>query len=159
MLTKSPKVTNLARTTCIYWHCGIARSMIVRENRDSRRHAMGKKAGSKKSIIEPAAHSEASRGQRALGRDFDWRTFEPAWLKDGVDAPLATEFVTYRDSLDELLRHEGQYVVIKGQEIAGYFLDRESAVAAAIARYGRGPVLVKKIVEREPIHRIGHAIL
>jgi hypothetical protein len=63
-----------------------------------------------------------------------------------------------RNCFDDLLCREGQYVVIKGRAIAGYFVDRESAVAAAIARYGRGPVLVKKIVAREPIRRIGHAI-
>ena len=61
--------------------------------------------------------------------------------------------------LDDLLRHEGEDVVIKGREIVGYIFDRESAVAEAIARYGRGPGLVNKIVEREPVRRIGHAIV
>jgi len=76
-----------------------------------------------------------------------------------LKAPLATELVTYRDRLDELLCHKGQYVVIKGRVIAGFFHDRKSAVAAAIAQYGPGPVLIKKVVEREPVRRIGHAIL
>jgi hypothetical protein len=119
----------------------------------------GKKAGGKKAVVEQIDGDEASRGDRRHVDDIDWRTFDPALLKGGVNARLATEFVTYRDRLDDLLAHEGRYVVIKGREIAGYFLDRESAVAAAIARYGRDPVLVKRIVEREPIRRIGHALV
>jgi hypothetical protein len=117
--------------------------------------AMDKKARVKKPVVV----AKASRGNRAGADEIDWRTFDPSLLEGGVNAPLATEFVTYRDGLDELLCHEGQYVVIKGREIAGYFEDRESAVSAAIARFGRGPVLVKKIVEREPVRRIGHAVL
>ncbi len=118
---------------------------------------MGKKAGTKKRAAGPVVAATASQADRPQAGEIDWRTLDPSWFKGGVDAPLATEFVTYRDCLDELLRHDGQYVVIKGHEIAGYFPDRESAVAAAIARYGRGPVLVKKIVEREPIRQIGQA--
>jgi hypothetical protein len=120
---------------------------------------VSKNAGGKKRVIDEVDAIEASRGERLHVDDLDWRTFDPASPKGGVNAPLAIELVTYRDCLDDLLRHEGQYVVIKGREIAGYFLDRESAVAAAIARYGRRPVLVKKIVEREPVRRIGHAIV
>ncbi len=80
-------------------------------------------------------------------------------LKGGSHARLVTELLTYRDRLDELLRHEGQYVLIKGRVVAGFFHDRKSAVAAAIARYGPGPVLIKKVVEQEPVRRIGNAIL
>jgi hypothetical protein len=120
---------------------------------------MGKKAGTQKPVLGSNAGITAPRDDRSAGDEIDWRTFDPALLKGGINAPLAAEFATYRDGLDELLLHEGQYVVIKGREIAGYFADRESAVTAAIARYGRGPVLVKKIVEREPVRRIGQAVL
>jgi hypothetical protein len=139
---------------------------LTRPKYDSKREteicggkAVGKQASKKKTRNEPVGISTAAHGSGSALDEFDWRTFDPASLKGGVEAPLATELVTYRDCLDELLSHEGQYVMIKGQEIAGYFLDRESAVAAAIARYGRGPVLVKRIVERQPVHRIGHASL
>ncbi len=80
-------------------------------------------------------------------------------LEGGARAPLASELITYRDRLDELLRHEGQYVVIKGQEIAGYFRTRRSAIEAAVDAYGPAPFLVKKVVEKEPIRKIGHASL
>jgi len=120
---------------------------------------MSKKVADKKPRIEQVEASDASLGDRCQADDFDWRAFDPVMLKGGLKASLATELVTYRDRLDELLRHKGQYVVIKGRVIAGFFHDRESAVAAAIAQYGPGPVLIKEVVEREPIRRIGHAIL
>ena len=120
---------------------------------------MSKKAGETKRAIEQVARGEAPRGGRPQADDFDWRTFDPAMLEGGAEAPLAIELVTYRDRLDELLRHEGQYVVIKGREIAGFYRDRRSAVEAAIAAYGPGPSLVKKVVEKEPIRRIGHAFV
>jgi hypothetical protein len=87
-----------------------------------RRHAVGKKAGGKKSVIEQVDVIEALRGERPRVDDLDWRTFDPVSLKGGVNAPLATELATYRDRLDDVLRHEGQHVVIKGREIARYFL-------------------------------------
>ncbi len=102
---------------------------------------------------------EAEKSDHSPDDEFDWRAFDPAMLKGGSKDPLATELITDRDRLDELLCHEGLYVVLKGRVIGGYFRDRKSATAAAIAQYGPGPVLIKKVVEREPICRIGHAIL
>jgi hypothetical protein len=121
--------------------------------------SMSKKTTGKKPVDEQVAHGETARGGGSQSDFFDWRTFEPAMLEGGAKAPLATELMTYRDRLDELLRHKGQYVVIKGQEIVGYFRDRRSAVDAAIAAYGPGPFLIKKVVEKEPVRRIGHASL
>jgi hypothetical protein len=120
---------------------------------------MSKKATDKKPMIEGDVAGEASRSERPRADYFNWRSFDPAMLKGGLQAPLATELMTYRDRLDELLRHKGQYVVIKGRVLAGFFRDRRSAVEAAIAQYGPGPVLIKKVVEREPVHRLGEAIL
>ncbi len=48
---------------------------------------------------------------------------------------------------------------IKGQSVVGFFRDRKSSVAAAIARFGPVPVLIKKVVEREPLRRVGNAVL
>jgi hypothetical protein len=120
---------------------------------------MSKKAREKKRAIEQFVPGEAPRDGRPQADDFAWRTFDPAMLQGGAEALLATELVTYWDRLDELLTHKGQYVLIKGPVVAGFFRDRKSAVAAAIAAYGPGPVLIKKIVERESVRRIGHAIL
>jgi hypothetical protein len=114
---------------------------------------------SKKTKGERPAVDEIVLSGGVEGDSFDWRTFEPSMLPGGAEAPLAAELATYRDRLDELLRHKGLYVVIKGQEIAGFFRDRRAAVEVAIAAYGTGPFLVKKVVEKEPIRRIGQASL
>lgn len=120
---------------------------------------MSKKAGKTMRATEQVVHGEAPSSGRPPVNTFDWHTFDPAMLKGGAEAPLATELVTYRDRLDELLQHKGQYVVIKGTTVAGFFRDRRSAVAAAVAAYGPGPALIKKVVEREPVRRIGHGML
>src|SRR5262249_21945672 len=109
---------------------------------------MSKRAKGKKPAVDESVRRENVPGGGSLSDAFDWRAFEPSMLPGGAEAPLAAELVTYRDRLDELLRHRGQYVVIKGQEIAGFFHDRRSAVEAAIAAYGPGPFLVKKVVEK-----------
>jgi len=120
---------------------------------------MSKKTTNTKPIPERVVASRVSSNDRPDVSSFNWRNFDPAMLDGGVNAPLAAELVTYRDRLDELLLHEGQYVLIKGGEIAGFFRGRRSAIAAAIAKYGRGPVLIKKVVEKEPFRRVGQALL
>ena len=118
---------------------------------------MSKKAKGKKPVTRPVVPDESARNIGSPDDFFDWRTFEPSTLEGGAKALLATELTTYRDRLDELLQREGEYVVIKGREIAGFFRNRRSAVEAAVAAYGPGPCLVKKVVEKEPVSRIGHA--
>ncbi|MGC8638387.1 MAG: hypothetical protein ACP5XB_00750 [Isosphaeraceae bacterium] len=89
---------------------------------------------------------------------INWRDFDPSWLPGGDQAPLVSELLTYRDRLDELLLHEGQFVVIKGKSVLGYYRDRATALAAAFKKYGAGPVLVKQIVEVEPVRRAGSVV-
>jgi hypothetical protein len=120
---------------------------------------MGKRTKGKKPAVDEVVRRENVPGGGSRSDSFDWRTFEPSMLPGGAEAPLAAELTTYRDRLDELLRHKGQYVVIKGKEIAGFFRDRRSAVEAAIEAYGPGPFLVKKVVDKESIRRIGHSSL
>jgi hypothetical protein len=120
---------------------------------------MSKKIRAGRSVVERGGIGETTGDDGSQRESFDWRTFKPSMLEGGAKAPLAAELITYRDRLDDLLQHKGQYVVIKGREIAGFFRDRRSAVEAAIAAYGPGPFLVKKIVEKEPIRRIGSASL
>ena len=108
---------------------------------------------SKRSTGKPTPAAPASPGF------IDWRDFDPSWLPGGEQAPLATELVTYRDHLDELLKHKGRFVVIRGQSILGYYRDRRAALAAAYDEYGAIPVLVKQVVEREPVRRLGNVVL
>jgi hypothetical protein len=98
-------------------------------------------------------------GAPAVGHDpariFNWREFEPAMLNGNDD--LAAELTAYRDNLDTLLKERGKYVVIKGSEIIGVYKARQSAMKAAF-RFAPDPVLVKKIVEQEPVRQIGHVV-
>lgn len=84
---------------------------------------------------------------------LNWRTFDPSMFANTDNA-----MVTYRDHLDELLRDEGKYVVIKGHEIIGIYADRQDALIEAATRFGTEPAMVKKIVARERIHYLGGAI-
>ena len=90
---------------------------------------------------------------------FDWRAFDPSAIPDDGDYSFRDELTTYRDRLDELLEHEGEYVVIKGCEIIGFYTDETRALFEAARRFGEEPALVKKIVAREPIGIINHTAL
>jgi hypothetical protein len=81
---------------------------------------------------------------------FDWRTAE---LES-----LSPELRTYALALDELLLQKNGYVLIKGEEVVGTYDNRELAISDAIDRFGAQPVLIKQIVESEPILEIGHMI-
>jgi hypothetical protein len=56
-------------------------------------------------------------------------------------------------------RYQGQYVLIKGDEVVGFFPDRDEALIAGYARFGLVPLLVNRITPDEPIHDIGHIII
>jgi hypothetical protein len=84
---------------------------------------------------------------------FNWRTFDPAMLGD--DDVLKEELTSYRDHLDELLKHEGAYVLIKGREVIGIFADKKAALQEAVNRFRDQPALVMQIVEKEPFHYLG----
>lgn len=71
---------------------------------------------------------------------------------------LVEELTTYRDRLPELLQHEGAYVVIRGKAYT-ILPNREAALQYAMEQYGPEPVLVKKIVPREPWNSLGGAAL
>ena len=70
------------------------------------------------------------------------------------EGTFAVELTTYRDHLDLLLQDAGKYVVIKGRAVIGIYEAFDEAVEAAFPIVP-GPVLVKQIVEREPIREIG----
>ena len=66
-------------------------------------------------------------------------------------AALAEEIATYRRCLPELLReHEGEFVLIKGTEIAGIFPDRSAGLREGYRRFGIVPLLVRQIAASDP---------
>jgi hypothetical protein len=73
---------------------------------------------------------------------------------EGEDAfaALAEERATYRDRLPELMReHEGQFVLIKGQNVVGVFCDRSAALREGYRRFGIVPFLVRQVTASEPV--------
>jgi hypothetical protein len=85
---------------------------------------------------------------------FDWSKFEPSMFEPGVGPSLVEELITYRDLLPKLLKHEGLYVVIKGQDYK-ILPDREAALQYVVDQYGATPALVMKIVAKQRVESLG----
>jgi hypothetical protein len=66
-------------------------------------------------------------------------------------AEIAQETATYRARLPELLAHEGQFVLIKGDQVIGFYEDSSAALREGYRRFGLVPLLVKKIAAVEPV--------
>ena len=70
--------------------------------------------------------------------------------------PLAEEVTTYETHLATWADREGQFVLIKGRDVLGYYPRHEEAMEAAYGQLGDGPFLVKQILLHEPIYQLGH---
>ena len=69
--------------------------------------------------------------------------------------PLAEEVRTYEANLVGWSDREGQFVLIKGRDIVGFYPRHEEALEAAYDEVGEGPFLVKQILLHEPIYQLG----
>jgi hypothetical protein len=88
---------------------------------------------------------------------IDWRTLDPSTIQ-GEGIPLE-ELLFYREKIENLLATApGRYVLIVGREIGGYFETLELAARYAAERYGRRPILIKKVVSKEPVHTFGSIV-
>ncbi len=98
-----------------------------------------------------------AQGQARRGSSADDET------KGTVDvsvAALAEEMATYRRCLPELLReHEGEFVLIKGTEIAGIFPDRSAGLREGYRRFGIVPLLVRQITASDPAVYLPNVVL
>jgi hypothetical protein len=65
---------------------------------------------------------------------------------------LEKEMETYNSRRDELLQHEGKFVVIQGDQIAGFWDTYEDALKAAYDRFKLEGFMIKQIFAVEPIH-------
>lgn len=66
----------------------------------------------------------------------------------GAFMPLEKEIHAYEKMREELeRRHNGKYVVFSGDKLLGIYEDLDSAAQAAIAKYGRGPYLIRQVGE------------
>jgi hypothetical protein len=70
----------------------------------------------------------------------------------GVVMALETELQTYQKRRAELLAHEGKFVLIHGEEVAGIWDTYEDALKTGYEKYGLEPFMVKRIVEVEAVN-------
>jgi hypothetical protein len=75
------------------------------------------------------------------------------------DSPLAEEVTTYDSHLPGWADREGQFVLIKGRDVLGFYTRDEDALEAGYSRLGSGPFLVKQILFLEPIYELGRVEL
>jgi hypothetical protein len=74
------------------------------------------------------------------------------------DSPLAREWNFYRREVGRLLAEglEGKWVLIQGEAFLGFWDRQADADAVRLERFLMQPVLLKQVLAREPILRIGY---
>ena len=50
-----------------------------------------------------------------------------------------------------LARQEGKYVLIKGDELGGFFDNAEAAFENGVDRWGNVPMLIKRVLPTDPV--------
>jgi hypothetical protein len=70
--------------------------------------------------------------------------------------PLTEEVRAFEAHLPRWTDREGQFVLIKGRDIVGFFPRYELALEAGYEQFGAGPFLVKQILRHEPIYQVAH---
>jgi hypothetical protein len=64
---------------------------------------------------------------------------------------LEREIETYHKLLSELLQHEGEFVVIHGEELLGCYPDLNEALRHGYERYGDEAFLARQISKTEKV--------
>ena len=65
---------------------------------------------------------------------------------------LEKEYIYYQTNKDKLIReHLGEYTLIKGEEIVGYFSSEKKAYEDGLKRFGNQPFLIEKITREEEV--------
>jgi hypothetical protein len=70
------------------------------------------------------------------------------------DFKLFDEVATVEAHLPGWADREGQFVLIKGRDVLGFYHCHDDALEAGYDQLGRGPFLVKKILADEPIYNL-----
>jgi len=92
------------------------------------------------------------RGEAAVVRNAN----EDGGVSSTPDTHLAREWATYQASKPELLRHEGQWVVIHRDQILGIRSSYEEALRLGYERAGYVDFLAHQILAKEPVHFLPH---
>ena len=88
------------------------------------------------------------RGQYAEGRGSN----ECVGDSPTPETPLSLEWATYLAHKQELLREEGQWVVIHGEQILGIRGSYEEALRLGYEKAGYVDFLVHQILTNEPVY-------
>jgi hypothetical protein len=73
---------------------------------------------------------------------------------------LNREQALYEANLSRWVReHDREYVLIKGDEVVGFYETRDAALAVGYTRFGVVPLLVKEVTSSEPVHHIPNILL
>lgn len=72
---------------------------------------------------------------------------------------LEQELATYRAKLPELAPHEGKYVLIHGQNVAGTYSSYEDALRQGYREFGLEPFLVKQVQSTEQVHFVSQVLV
>ncbi len=67
---------------------------------------------------------------------------------------LEKEISTYKRLLPEWSEHAGQYVLIKNEEVCGFFSSYDDAIIQGYQKFGLDPFLVKQVNIVETAHFI-----
>ena len=66
---------------------------------------------------------------------------------------LNREQAVYETNLPRWLEdHRNAHILIKGDEVVGFYETRDEVLATGYARFGVVPILVKQVQDSEPIH-------
>jgi hypothetical protein len=92
---------------------------------------------------------------------MNWREHIVHWTQlpdDPTTGGNATEWNFYRREVGRLLveGHDDRWALIKGEQVVGIWDTQDDALAVARERYFGQPVLVKQILEWEPLVSVPH---
>ena len=66
---------------------------------------------------------------------------------------LAIEYQYFKDHLGEMLaEHLGEYVLIKGRNIEGFYPTYKDAISSGYKNFGNVPFFVKIVEKEEEVH-------
>jgi hypothetical protein len=71
---------------------------------------------------------------------------------------LEKELETYKSKLPELKQHEGEFVLIHGEEVIDTFTSYEDAIKEGYKRFNLEPFLVKQIHSIEQVQFISRLV-
>lgn len=74
---------------------------------------------------------------------------------NALPSKLTREIARYEELKPSLLKeHEGEWVLIKGDELVGLFPTWEEAYDTGRTRFGNVPILVHEVAEFDMVHTI-----